>query len=288
MAESQDQQTPANTQRTRTERLAQWSVGQMASLVLSSFFGSTAGLLAVLQADIFGLSKNIEKIDTAIVELTKQQEVHRTTTAPTTKIDKIDNALSELKTEIRRVSGETSTALQDHESHRDEIASLSTALSERIRSSVTTVGRDFSRVSQQVGESKNDILSGQRRTEQALLQRISELEGQLASVHRAFVKEMATLVEDGRNVVADFEKAPEGNDEAVARWIARANYMVRSLVIPTEMRVIRESSVVKDELRKAMAGFAKAQDYKEKMVHASKVLLIVEAVRDLAEGGRIS
>lgn len=286
MAES-DQQAVANTQGTRTERLAHWSMSQFASLVLSSFFGSTAGLLAVLQADIFDLSENIEKINDAIVTLAEDQRAHRSTTASTKNIAKIDESISALKGEVKTVSDRTSTALKEHDRHRDAIVSLN-SLSERIRDGVAKAGEGVERVSREIVDSKGNILRAQGESKQELLQRISELEGHLASVHRAFVDELATLVEEGRNVVTNFEKDPEPNVEAVAKWIARSNYMVRSLVIPTEMRVIRESSVVKDDLRKAMAGFSKAEDYEEKMVHASKVLLIVEAVKDLAEGGRIS
>ena len=81
----------------------------------------------------------------------------------------------------------------------------------------------------------------------------------------------------------------EGGDDVtkIGRWIEKANYMVRSLAIPTEGGLLRNTAAVNNDLREAMERFDKERDYDAKMAHAQKVLVIVEAVKELAVGGRI-
>ena len=115
---------------------------------------------------------------------------------------------------------------------------------------------------------------------------IQDLSDQFDSYQQSFIDEMTKLADEGERIVNDEIVI---NDEHVAKaraWIAKANYMIRSLTIPTEAGWLRDTSAVKESLRKAMEGFDKG-DAETRMKHAREVLVIVDAIRDLAQGGRI-
>ena len=126
-----------------------------------------------------------------------------------------------------------------------------------------------------------DISKKQQQVEDNLRGEINDLSRRIESVHSAFVEKLEELAEEGRVLIG-------GRDfPAIERWITKANYVVRSLIIPTEERLLRDTSVVKEDLRDAMIEFDRAQDDNAKLAQARRVLVIVEAVCELAVGGRI-
>lgn len=69
----------------------------------------------------------------------------------------------------------------------------------------------------------------------------------------------------------------------------RASYFVRSLEIPMEMGVLKDTSVVKSDLRRAIRDFERAasdEDTKGKREAVRAALAVVQSVQDLASTGR--
>lgn len=78
-------------------------------------------------------------------------------------------------------------------------------------------------------------------------------------------------------------------EAAMRQWIRRASYLVRSLEIPTEMGVLKDTSVVKEDIRKALRDFEQAasdEDANGKRDAMMAALAVVQSVGDLAATGR--
>lgn len=114
-----------------------------------------------------------------------------------------------------------------------------------------------------------------------------------AAVQEAIVDELKILVAQGSEAISNAEDNAEAGDigekdmKKVEKWIWMANYFIRSLEIPSEPGFFKDTSVVKSDLCKKMEGFDREKDPQTRLHHAKRALVIVEAVRRLAEGGRV-
>ena len=167
---------------------------------------------------------------------------------------------------------------QDQRRDVDSLVSLTTTFIEDTEDSLQHLQRH---ITKETDDAKHEISKEQIELTKNLRDQIRELSDQLAAVHSAFVERLNELAKEGSALI-------EGGDlTKIGRWIEKANYMVRSLAIPTEGGLLRNTAAVNNDLREAMEGFDKERDEDAKMAHAQKALVIVEAVRELAVGGRI-
>lgn len=93
----------------------------------------------------------------------------------------------------------------------------------------------------------------------------------------------------GDGTAAGDARPDHGCEAAMRHWMKRASYFVRSLEIPMETGVLKDTSVVKRDLRRAMRDFEQAasgEDAEGKREAVIAALAVVQSVRDLASTGR--
>ena len=291
MAESSSQQTTekARTRPSLPARLAGWIAGQYASLSLTALLaagGGAGGALLIANNDlgeftqmVEDVQEDVQKVANRIDKLESNQQVlagdwiaaHDESMA---KLRGIERVLRGTAVDLGAWSYHTELT---HELHEQQMTSIKDATI----NSYNGLVKELRQHSRKIDDVQKVVLEGQVEAVKTLSGQIKALSEQLDSARHALIDQLKRLVTDGK-------KAIDGKDLAeIRRWIEKANYMVRSLAIPTEAGFLKDTSVVKEDLRQAMEGFAKEKDRGDKMAHAKRVLVIVEAVCELAAGGRI-
>ena len=278
--------TPAGTtQRTQTVRnLVESTTVNFIAWILTSVLAGSSAAYVMSTADIDRIRTELDRV------------IQGTEGRINLRLNALESRQNAIVEDIRRTKSEMTEAERQLS---DEISGvtidLSRATTERewLMNRVDLV-RDkaqehFMTLDGKLIDTSQKIVATERaiaERQAAIHDEIKALSDQLSSYHRAFIDELAKLAEEGRRIVGN-KTVIENKHMAEARaWIAKANYMIRSLAIPTEAGWLRDTSAVKEDLRKAMEGFEQC-DGRARMQRARRVLMIVEAIRSLAEGGRI-
>ena len=279
MADSTQHETPRTEMPRPVARTLQWTVGQVAGLVFSSIFAGTGGLYLMAQAGFLSTGTQLTEITGELAHVKTELAYVKT------QVDKVEGGQSGLTIAIEEVQGasndehaKTRKSMTDWiEEQRNSLASLE----ESIAGQLDDNRRNIATHSSNTANSMKEISDKQQQMEMTLSNHIKALSSRIESVQSAFVEKLEELIEEGKKLIKkeDFEK--------IEKWITKANYMVRSLEIPAEDGLLKDTSVVKEDLRDAMSRFDKAQDDNAKLAQAQRVLVIIEAVSELAVGGRI-
>ena len=184
--------------------------------------------------------------------------------AATDRHGKLTNQHKEIEDVLERVVGnveDSSRATSEaHRQHERALTSFSTTAIYRLER-LEDQAHDLHR---EVTDAKGEILTHQNETVATLSDQIRVLSEQMNSARLALIDQLKGLAQDGKTAIDSKDIA------TIERWIAKANYMVRSLEIPTEEGLLKNTSVVKYDLRKAMEGFAKEQHYDAKALRQNK------------------
>ena len=258
-----------------------WVSGQFFAYLLSFVFGA-GGTLAAIRTGIIDVGGDIDELRREVIE----------------EFGNMKGELSGIRGVIGELPSQKTLEAEQNET-RNEIAGVNQNLNTAqisIRGAIDTVrvqlvakhSLAFARIEsigpyvKQASEgAKSEILAAQQGDYGELGRKIDKLLTEINAVRREFVAELSLLVEDGNDAIR------KRNLKKIERWITSSSYFIRSLAIPTESGWMREFSVVKKDLREATERFQKETDQKKKLAHARRVLVIVKAVRDLAEGGQL-
>lgn len=293
MAESSDElrdQTVANTNPPTgimgvARRAAGWTASQAAGWVIT-FLAGGGTVFALSQLDLIKITSEVERIIQANVT-GRLDRLHADLT-------RLDRSVDSDHQDVLRTQGELLQRLQSEATgvHRklDTAEGARQDLLENMHTNHgTTVAhlqaleRSVRSASQQAANSTREIMDGQS----SLTEQIQALSDQFESYRRAIVGQLEELREEGRYLINGKTTIQDEDRLKVEEWIAKANYIVRSLTIPTEAGLLRDTAVVKEELRVAMKRFAKEQHPEARVEHARRALWVVEAITSLASGGRI-
>lgn len=279
MADSAEQQTTTAALPHGMTRALKWTAGQVFGLVFTSILAGTGGLYLMVEAGFLVTNKQMTELQSKIKEMgVKIDGAHTTLADVTRELNDIDSTLE--RSDNMLVEAEKDRESKHHDQRRDvdSLVSLTTTFVEDTEDSLQHLQRH---ITKETDDAKHEISKEQIELTKNLRDQIRELSDQLAAVHSAFVERLNELAEEGSALIE------EGDLTKIGRWIEKANYMVRSLAIPTEGGLLRNTAAVNNDLREAMERFDKERDYDAKMAHAQKALVIVEAVKELAVGGRI-
>ena len=191
-------------------------------------------------------------------------------------IGKIDNVTLNVET-IKEQAKEISDGAKDHRK----------ALQESIKEHVEIVQQS---VNEKIELRTERIEDNQEFYRDDIIDQIQALPGMLNSVHHAFIGMFDRLVREGILTIRDSENSGDSGTEALDEWMLQANYVVRSLSIPSEDGIFLNRSLVEQDLRAAISKYNQAKDQNDKdgqIQHAKSTLGIVKAVRELAASGRI-
>ena len=280
MADSTQQETasaemPRNMARA-LQWTAQWTAGQLAGFVLASVFAGTGGLYVMAKAGFISAGVQLTEIGGDLKQVSDDlKQASDDLKQVKERVVELKDGQSDLE---KAVDGMFSKSNDEHAQteesmkglfgrQRDSLAAFEENLNSRMEEHRTHVSRTGS-----------SIREGQRQAEASLSEQINGLSNRIVSIQSAFVERLEELVEEGKDLIG------EGDFAEIERWITKANYVVRSLEIPAEDGLLRDTSVVKEDLRDAMSQFDKAQGDNAKLAQAQRVLVIVEAVYELAVG----
>lgn len=261
-----------------------WVSGQFFAYLLSFVFG-VGGTLAAIKAGIIEVGTDINELrDEVVAGFGTMEKEFKGIRSGIGKLS--DDLSSRNALEVARARTEIVGAIKQDLNTAQ--ASIGTAVKAARVELVAKHNVAFEKIEsikpyvKQMSEgSKKEILIAQASGYDELERRIDSLLADIDAVRSAFVAELSLLVKDGDDAIR------EKNLSKVGRWIASSGYFIRSLVIPTEPGWLRDVSVVKKDLREAMERFEKETDKEKKLAHARRVMVIVETVRDLAEGGQL-
>ena len=291
MAESSDEQSgqtePGTKPRTGlTRKAVGWTANQFAGWIFSSFLAGGGAVYALSQLDLIKITSEVERIiQENVTEPLARVQTDLTRLEGSVDSDHQDVLMAQrelyqrLQNEAMSIHLKLNTAEGDHRNSTDNIL----ANRERTAGHFQTLEEHMRTANRQVASSHQKIVDGQSE----LAEQIQALSAQFDSYRRAIVDQLEDLQEEGRALIEGKTEIQESDRLEVEEWIAKANYMVRSLVIPTEAGLLRDTSVVKEELRIAMKRFGKEENAKARLGHARRALWVVEAMTDLATGGRI-
>ena len=279
MADSAEQQTTNAALPRSMTRVLKWTAGQVFGLVFTSILAGTGGLYLMVEAGFLVTNKQMTELESKIKEMGgKIDGAHTKLANVTRELNDIDSTLQTSVNMFVEAERDRESKHQDQRKDVEFLGNLTTKLIDDTARGLRDLERN---VTEKTGVAEHNILAKQIETTEGLREQVRELSGQLAAVHSAFVERLNELAEEGSALIE------EGDLTKIGRWIEKANYMVRSLAIPTEGGLLRNTAAVNNDLREAMERFDKERDYDAKMAHAQKVLVIVEAVKELAVGGRI-
>ena len=279
MADSAEQQTTNAALPRSMTRVLKWTAGQVFGLVFTSILAGTGGLYLMVEAGFLVTNKQMTELESKIKEMGgKIDGAHTKLANVTRELNDIDSTLQTSVNMFVQAERDRESKHQDQRKDVEFLGNLTTKLIDDTARGLRDLERN---VTEKTGVAEHNILAKQIETTEGLREQVRELSGQLAAVHSAFVERLNELAEEGSALIE------EGDLTKIGRWIEKANYMVRSLAIPTEGGLLRNTAAVNNDLREAMEGFDKERDEEAKMAHAQKALVIVEAVRELAVGGRI-
>ena len=317
MSEPSNEQTetaqaqPSHGQKV-AEWFASWTASQLATLAITSALGAGAagagGAYLLLEDnveqatdevkdvadDVEDVADDVEDVADDVLDIAGDVEqiardfnkIRVTFDAVTVNHERMVRGLSDVRSELARTTQNTVDLLSDH---RKQEMTLE-LLTERTQSGIKSIENDLQNsIPNKIEESREIVVAKTKE----LRDQIEALSKQFASVQEAIVNELKILVAQGSKTITNAEEKVEAGDvdedgmEKIEKWIWMANYFIRSLAIPSEPGFFKDTSVVKSGLRKEMEGFDREKDPQTRLHHAKRALVIVEAVRRLAEGGRV-
>lgn len=272
-------------------KIAQWTANHFVGWIITSLLGGTGAAVAlnaidilelekVVQAATKGIDKELAVLSKRQEELSSEQEVLNREIAGGHKA--IQDHVARVVQELRNTRTEMRTLSLAANGSREDLSAGILSNRNKVQTVFEFLNDDVSDVDLRITELDGDVKTNHR----AVMDAFEGLFERLDSYHRTFVDEMNKLADEGGRLANERTITEEHLVEAEA-WIAKVNYMLRSLPIPTEAGLLRDTSVVKEDLRKAMKAFEKEDELNTRMAHVRRVLVIVEAMRDLASSGRI-
>lgn len=262
-----------------TNNLIGWTL-----TIVTSLIAAGGAALVISAADIERIRLEIKPIvQETETRLKEQLDALRSTQRDVIKENQhIKNEVREVSRLIESEARMVESLLNAAARERNRLANGLDSNRDKVREVSMRLTEESHQISENIASARLTVAEGQRK----IRDQIEDLANQFHAYQQSFINEVTELAEDGKKMidgktVIDADQAAEARD-----WIAKANYMIRSLAIPTEAGWLRDTSAVKEDLRKAMVGFEKG-DGEARMEHVRRVLVIVEAIRDLAQGGRI-
>ena len=268
----------------RARKVAGWTATQFAGLLLTTFAAGSGSGFVLSQIDLMRIKSEIEGIiEQANVVGHLKGMRSDLKHMEGSLVDRYDGLLRKQAELEYRIEAEALGILGKVDVARLDSKQNIHANRELMRSHFLVVKDRLQETSRQIYEAQEAIVANQS----DLSGQIEALSNQFESYRLAIVRELKKLQEEGRTLISGKTEIRAEDRLKVEEWIARANYMVRSLVIPTEDGLLRNTSVVKEDLRDAMKAFSREQDAEARVEHARRALWVVEAITDLASGGRI-
>lgn len=281
-----------NEQRPRVNKLTGFIANHATSVILTLIIGSGTTTTATLtylhnkvdmvieQAE--DTKKEVDEIRQTLHDYVNQEKIDREVLP---RLGHLEQGLSEVKDIVREVDD----VVLDIESLEDQVKEGAgnakdhrEALRESIKDRLTSVKQS---VNEKIELRTERLEENQEFYRDDIIDEIQALPERLSSVHHTFIGMLDRLIREGTLAIRD------GSTEILYEWMLKANYVVRSLPIPSEDGILLNRSLVEQALRKAISEYEKAGDtpeeMKEKISHAERTLQIVKAVRDLAEAGKI-
>ena len=272
-------------------KLGGFIVNHAVSIVITLTFGSAA------TASIVSLHKKVDqagKTATDALELVRDIEqslkAHDNQHDNQKEVIPLLNSLEKNLGEVSRATGKIDDVALDVESLEDQVEGRSGAAKDHRKMLQETI-QDHLESVQQIVEENIELRTERIEEKQTfyrddIIDQIQALPEKLNSVHHAFIGMFDRLIRDGTLAIRD---GRDGSFEDLNEWMLRANYVVRSLPIPSEDGIFLNHSLVEQDLRKSISEYEKTkdEDEKDKISHAERTLQIVKAVRDLAESGKI-
>ena len=285
MAESSATSTDtAGGQPRPLHRLFESTAYNVIGWIFTSLLAGSSAALVVTQADIQKIGEELRTIVTDAekrisgqLERLEWKQGEITSSIRNTR-DEVTEVAREVNSESARIVADLAAASDGRERLLNRVnANRQQAQDNFLALSDKSIG-----LSKQIDSTKRAVIDGHKGTGE----QIQSLSDQFNSYQQSFIDEMTKLADEGREIVNNDTILDDGRIAATRDWIAKANYMIRSLAIPTEDGWLKDTSAVKKDIQKAMEGFDRSDD-ETRMLHAQRVLVIVEAIRDLAKGGRI-
>ena len=275
--------------------IASFIANHMTSLVLTLIVGSGAA------ASLVFLNEKADKINKQMMDVeVKVDNIMQTLNAHVNQqeIDlKVVPRLEHLKqslSEVKKLISEIDDVALDIESLKDQIEgkyeiakehreALQESIKEHQEIVQQSVNENIERRTERIGEN-------QTLYRDEIINQIQALQEKFNSAHRALIGMFDSLISDGTLAIRDAENSKNAEDvgtDDLDEWMLRANYVVRSLPIPSEDGFFLNRSLVEQDLRKAISEYEKASNRINKVTHAKSTLNVVMAVKDLAASGGI-
>lgn len=265
----------------RTESFFQSTANHVVGWIITSILGGTSAAYVLTSAELVDVGKGIKEVVTDAKDDIKG-ELARMNKGVAARQKDIQEGVDEVIEELGRNGNEMRSSFRAADGSRASLANAIRANGQEVRSAFSSIDDDLRGISLTVNKIDRDTAGNHKE----VIAEFRALFDQFHSYHQTFVDQLKGLADTGRGLID--EETPSADHMAdMETWIAKVNYVLRSLPIPTEEGLLRDTSIVKEDLRKAMRGFAKATDDHTRMAHARSVLVIVEAVVALASSGRI-
>ena len=293
MTDSPDEQKGKRTNVERfgksSKETVQWMANHFVGWIITSLLGGAGAAYVLTETDLLevesGIKLEIQDAEKRIGERldflrSRQDALDSKVTVGhqniQSKVVDVANQLNHNGTEVRNSFGAA-------EQTRNSLAASIFANRQKVSDVLNFIDKDLNSISVQIAETDLDISNNHK----IVMAKVEALFDQFQLYQQAFIDQMDELAGDGKQMINGNTITGREQMAKIEMWLVKANYMIRSLVIPTEAGLLKDTSVAKKDIRKAMEGFASEQDDNARMEHARRALVIVEAIRDLAEGGRI-
>ena len=274
--------------------IASFIANHITSLILTLIVGAgaTANLLYLKgKADqIHEQVKNAEeKINNIEQDLEKYVKQQRVDLEVVPRLERLKQDLSE----VIQLIGEIDDVALDIEFLKDQAEDRYGAAKEQRQALQESIKAHQEIVQRSVNDNielrTERVEENQKFYRDDIIDQIQALPERLNSVHHSFIGMFDRLIREGDLAIRDARHVGDAGDDstdALYEWMLKANYVVRSLSIPSEDGFFKNSSLVKQDLRTAISEYEKNTG-ENKISHAERTLQIVRAVRDLAASGGI-
>ena len=314
MAENSDQE---DGKQTPTRGIFSWTADKVLGAIIGTIVtGSAVGVVWVGQ----DLTDSMNRIMPTITALERTQ-MHIQDALEDADIAKLRSDIRDVDRDLGYAMQELAVLLSDHRDHAYKVESLSRDLARNHQTLSKQLQGETGEIKESTKAIKGEIREinkVQKKTGTALTrlgERMEAIQKDLAESRKQFSNTLGGIIEDvpidqndqdehcgattdqapgDAKTVRDGQSAGDTSPDhsceaAMRRWMKRASYFVRSLEIPTEMGVLKDTSVVKRDLRKAMRDFEQAasdEDGKGQRAAVRAALTVVESVQELASTGR--
>ena len=274
--------------------IASFIANHMTSLVLTLIVGSgAAASLVYLNEKADEINEQVKdaevKVDNIMATLNAHVSQKKIDLEVVPRLELLKQSLSEVKlliSEIDDVALDIESLKDQIEGKYETAKNHRTALQDSIKDHQKIVQQS---VNENIEHRTERIRESQTLYRDEIINQIQALPEKFNSVHHALIGMFDGLISDGASAIKNARNAGDAKDgrtDALYEWMLRANYVVRSLPIPSEDGFFLNRSLVERDLRTAISEYEKNAG-EDKISHAERTLQIVRAVKDLAESGRI-